>query len=58
MLKLSFTMANEALVGAETRLPDVLGIVARAKTGGDAVATSKEVSLIGKFVCNSESARF
>ncbi|KAH8658059.1 sulfite reductase flavoprotein alpha-component [Xylariales sp. PMI_506] len=58
ILKLSFTMANSTPNGASTRLPDVLGIIARAKTCEDAAQISKQVSLIGEFVRNSESARF
>jgi cytochrome b involved in lipid metabolism len=58
VLKLSFAMANSAPPGSNTKLPDILGIIARAKTSADAVATSKEVSLIGHFICDSESARF
>jgi sulfite reductase alpha subunit-like flavoprotein/predicted heme/steroid binding protein len=58
VLKLSFAMANAASIGSDTKLPDILGIIARAKTSTDAVSTSKEVSLIGQFICNSESARF
>lgn len=37
------------------RLPDVLGIIARAKTSQDAVAISQEVALVGRFVCESSS---
>ena len=55
VLKLSFMLANAATIGADTRLPDVLGIIARAKTSPDAVATSQEVALIGQFVCDSSS---
>ncbi|GKT94549.1 sulfite reductase flavoprotein alpha-component [Colletotrichum tofieldiae] len=58
VLKLSFTMANAASVGSDTKLPDILGIIARAKTSTDAVTTSKEVSRIGQFICDSEPARF
>ncbi|KAI3557410.1 sulfite reductase flavoprotein alpha-component [Colletotrichum abscissum] len=57
VLKLSFTMANAASVGSDTKLPDILGIIARAKTSTDAVTTSKEVSRIGQFICDSEPAR-
>lgn len=59
VLKLSFAIANANTTtdGSDTRLPDILGIVARAKTSTDAVATTKEVSLVGKFICSSESAR-
>ncbi|GKT49717.1 sulfite reductase [NADPH] flavoprotein component [Colletotrichum spaethianum] len=58
VLKLSFTMANAASVGSDVKLPDILGIIARAKTSTDAVATSKEVSRVGQFICDSEPARF
>ncbi|CRK28499.1 hypothetical protein BN1723_003564 [Verticillium longisporum] len=59
VLKLSFAMANAASsAGSDTKLPDILGVVARAKTSADAVATSKEVALVGQYVCNSEPARF
>ncbi|KAK1974673.1 sulfite reductase flavoprotein alpha-component [Colletotrichum cereale] len=57
VLKLSFATANTASVGPDARLPDILGIVARAKTSADAVATSREVSRVGQFVCDSEPAR-
>ncbi|KDN70089.1 putative sulfite reductase flavoprotein alpha-component [Colletotrichum sublineola] len=57
VLKLSFTMANMAPVGPDARLPDILGIIARAKTSADAVATSREVSRVGQFICDSEPAR-
>ncbi|KAK4119475.1 hypothetical protein N657DRAFT_666638 [Parathielavia appendiculata] len=53
ILKLSFPLANAVASGTDTRLPDVLGIIARAKTSPDAVATSQEVALIGQFVCES-----
>ncbi len=55
VLKLSFTLADAAAVGSDMRLPDVLGIIARAKTSPDAVATSQEVALVGQFVCDSSS---
>jgi sulfite reductase alpha subunit-like flavoprotein/predicted heme/steroid binding protein len=54
-LKLSFTLANS---GTSSRLPDVLGIIARAKSSPDAMSTSHEVSQIGQFTCESEAARF
>ncbi|KAJ2898070.1 sulfite reductase flavoprotein alpha-component [Zalerion maritima] len=56
VLKLSFAIANGAS-GAEAQLPDILGIIARAKTSQDAVNTTKEISLVGKLICSSESAR-
>jgi sulfite reductase alpha subunit-like flavoprotein/cytochrome b involved in lipid metabolism len=59
VLKLSFALADSAGSGTEMRLPDVLGIIARAKTSPDAVATSQEVALVGQFVCeNSNNVRF
>lgn len=59
VLKLSFTLANATShSGGVTKIPDILGIIARAKTSNDAVTTSKEVALIGQYVCNSEPARF
>ncbi|CAI4219731.1 unnamed protein product [Parascedosporium putredinis] len=57
VLKLSFTVANSS-GAAGTKLPDILGAIARAKTSPDAVATSKEIALVGQFICDSESARF
>ncbi|KAK4236570.1 sulfite reductase [NADPH] flavoprotein alpha-component [Achaetomium macrosporum] len=59
VLKLSFSLADTAASGADTRLPDVLGIIARAKTSPDAISTSQEVALVGKFVCeSSRNVRF
>ena len=55
VLKLSFTLADASAIGTRMRLPDVLGIIARAKTSPDAVATSQEVSLVGQYVCDSSS---
>ncbi|PVI02813.1 hypothetical protein DM02DRAFT_670224 [Periconia macrospinosa] len=57
VLKISFTLANATTSAGPTKLSDVLGIIARAKGSADAVASSKEVSQIGQFTCNSESAR-
>lgn len=57
-LKLSFTLASAASGATTTRLPDVLGIVTRAKTSSEAIATSNEVSQMGQFTCNSDAARF
>lgn len=59
VLKLSFTMASSApMGGSDSKLPDILGVIARAKTSNAAVVTSKEVALIGQYICNSEPARF
>ncbi|KAH9213060.1 hypothetical protein DL95DRAFT_367474 [Leptodontidium sp. 2 PMI_412] len=57
-LKLSFTMANATSNSSPGRIPDVLGIIARAKSSTDAMTTSNEISQIGQFTCNSETARF
>ncbi|KAI1872346.1 uncharacterized protein JN550_004065 [Neoarthrinium moseri] len=58
VLKLSFSLANSSSDGASTRLPDVLGAVARAKTSENAVAVSRQVAQIGEFVRDSSGARF
>lgn len=58
VLKLSFSLANAATSGASTSLPDVLGVIARAKTSDNASKTSKEVAQVGEFVANAEEARF
>jgi hypothetical protein len=39
-LKASFTLANAAAGSSSGRLPDVLGIIARAKSSPDAISTS------------------
>ncbi|KAL2116173.1 hypothetical protein VTJ04DRAFT_10428 [Mycothermus thermophilus] len=54
VLKLSFCLADAA-AGSEARLPDVLGIVARAQMSQDAVTTQQEISLVGQFVCDQSS---
>lgn len=54
-LKISFTLANAS--SANTKLSDVLGVIARAKGSHDAVTASNEISQIGQFTCDSESAR-
>ncbi|KAJ4352339.1 uncharacterized protein N0V89_007687 [Didymosphaeria variabile] len=56
-LKISFAFANAASSATPSKLPDVLGIIARAKGSSDAVKASNEISQIGQFTCNSESAR-
>lgn len=55
VLKLSFALADAAAAGTNKQLPDVLGIIARAKTSSNAVATSQEVALVGQFICESSS---
>jgi cytochrome b involved in lipid metabolism len=56
-LKISFAFANSTSSGTPSKLPDVLGIIARAKGSSDAVKASNEISQIGQFTCDSESAR-
>ncbi|GKT49098.1 nitric oxide synthase, brain [Colletotrichum spaethianum] len=56
VLKLSFGVASANGPAADTKLPDVLGTVARAKTSGDAAACTKEVALVGQFVCDAEAS--
>ncbi|KAI1759839.1 hypothetical protein GGR53DRAFT_117515 [Hypoxylon sp. FL1150] len=50
VLKLSFSVANAGGAGAHIQLPDVLGAVARANTGSDAVTCMNEVALVGQFI--------
>ncbi|KAI1214787.1 uncharacterized protein F4807DRAFT_404564 [Annulohypoxylon truncatum] len=56
VLKLSFSLANAGGAGANIQLPDVLGAVARANTGPDAVSCMNEVALIGQFISGAESS--
>ncbi|KAF2790559.1 hypothetical protein K505DRAFT_377429, partial [Melanomma pulvis-pyrius CBS 109.77] len=56
-LKISFTLANASSSTGPTRLPDVLGIIARAKGSNDALTASNEISQIGQFTSNSDAAR-
>lgn len=58
VLKLSFSLANAARGRASASLPDVLGVIARAKTSESAVQTSRQVAQVGEFVGNAEEARF
>ena len=56
VLKLSFALADAAPSGADARLPDVLGTIARAKTSPDAATTTHEVALVGRFVTGGDDA--
>tara|TARA_R110002003_G_scaffold171_20_gene14077 strand:+ start:196 stop:1815 length:1620 start_codon:yes stop_codon:yes gene_type:complete len=56
-LKLSYTLANSTSSSDTTRLPDVLGVIARAKGSTNAVTSANEIGQVGQFTCNSESAR-
>ncbi|KAK1654596.1 cytochrome b5-like Heme/Steroid binding domain-containing protein [Colletotrichum phormii] len=56
VLKLSFGVARANGPAADTKLPDVLGTVARAKTSGDAAHCTKEVALVGQFVCDADAS--
>ncbi|KAH8177697.1 cytochrome b5-like heme/Steroid binding domain-containing protein [Sarocladium implicatum] len=58
VLKLSFMSANSGSVSGQiSKLPDILGAVSRATTSPHAMATMKEVSLIGELISQSEAAR-
>jgi sulfite reductase alpha subunit-like flavoprotein/cytochrome b involved in lipid metabolism len=56
-LKISFKLANASSSTGPTLLPDVLGIIARAKGSTDALTASNEISQIGQFTSNSDAAR-
>lgn len=56
VLKLSFALASTRDASADTWLPDVLGTVTRAKTSADAAVCTKEVGLVGRFVCDTETS--
>ncbi|KAH6970756.1 hypothetical protein BKA56DRAFT_496895 [Ilyonectria sp. MPI-CAGE-AT-0026] len=56
VLKLSFSVASANGLSTDAKLPDILGTITRAKTGQDAASCTKEVSLLGEFVCDPESA--
>lgn len=58
ILKLSFAIANSSTDGASTKLPDVLGVIARAKTSENAVRISRQVAQIGEFTRDANGARF
>lgn len=58
ILKLSFSLANASPAGPSTSLPDVLGVVARAKTSASAAKTSREIARVGGFVGDGGEARF
>ncbi|OLN85599.1 NADPH oxidoreductase A [Colletotrichum chlorophyti] len=59
VLKLSFNVASADRPAADTKLPDVLGNVARAKTSQEAAICTKEIALVSQFVCDAEeSLRF
>ncbi|KAI1120698.1 cytochrome b5-like Heme/Steroid binding domain-containing protein [Nemania abortiva] len=56
VLKLSFSLANSSQPGAQTQVPDILGAIARAKTGIDAITCTKELALVGQLVSDKESS--
>ncbi|KAM4057360.1 cytochrome b5-like heme/steroid binding domain-containing protein [Hirsutella rhossiliensis] len=56
VLRLSFVLANTSGPGSDTKLPDVLGTVARAKLSADAAACTNEVGLVGQFVCDGDAS--
>ncbi|KAF9773956.1 hypothetical protein IL306_008129, partial [Fusarium sp. DS 682] len=55
VLRLSFNFANAGGPGAASKLPDILGTIARAKSGVDAVRSAKEISALGDFICDPSS---
>ncbi|KAJ9414201.1 hypothetical protein QL093DRAFT_2467257 [Fusarium oxysporum] len=55
VLRLSFNFANSGGPGVASKLPDILGTIARAKSGSDAVRSAKEISALGDFVCDPSS---
>ncbi|KAI1104262.1 hypothetical protein F4804DRAFT_352300 [Jackrogersella minutella] len=54
VLKLSFSIANAGISRVNIQLPDVLGAVARANSGSDAVGCMNEIALVGQFICGAE----
>jgi len=57
VLKLAFHVASASSSGSTNAgMPDVLGGVARAKTSHDAVACTKEIALVGQFVCDADAS--
>ncbi|KAM0324395.1 hypothetical protein ACHAQA_008177 [Verticillium albo-atrum] len=56
VLKLSFSLVSTSGPAADTKLPDVLGTVARAKTSSDAAACTKEVAVVGQLVCDADAS--
>ncbi|KAF4341653.1 nitric-oxide synthase salivary gland [Fusarium beomiforme] len=55
VLRLSFNFANAGGPGAASKLPDILGTIARAKSSADAVRSAKEINAIGDYVCDTSS---
>jgi hypothetical protein len=54
-VKLSFALMSAHT--SDSRLPDVMGIVARAQSSPAAAAAQKEVAQIGEYVCDSSTAQ-
>ncbi|CAF3544282.1 unnamed protein product [Fusarium graminearum] len=52
VLRLSFVFASAGGPGAAYKLPDILGVIARAKTSSDAALITKEISSLGDFICD------
>ncbi|KAL6915081.1 hypothetical protein FSST1_012841 [Fusarium sambucinum] len=55
VLRLSFVFASAGGPGAAYKLPDILGVIARAKTSPDAATITKEISALGDFICDPTS---
>jgi hypothetical protein len=54
-VKLSFTLVSA--YNSDSRLPDVMGIVARAQSSPSSTAAQKEVAQVGEYVCDSSTAQ-
>lgn len=55
VLRLSFVFANAGGPGAAYKLPDILGVIARAKTSKEAAVITKEISSLGDLICDPTS---
>ncbi|KAF8536061.1 hypothetical protein BDD12DRAFT_935731 [Trichophaea hybrida] len=55
-VKLSFTLVS-AQHNFNSRLPDIMGIVARAQSSPAATAAQKEIAQVGEYVCDSSTAQ-
>lgn len=56
VLKLSFSLASTSRPGSDAKFPDVLGTIARAKTSSDAITCTKEIGLVGSFICDKDAS--
>ena len=54
-VKLSFTLVSA--YSADSRLPDVMGIVARAQSSAASTTAQREIAQVGEYVCDSSTAQ-